>query len=193
MLHTARKAAVILTLSGLIAGPSFGQQGAAEGPGTALCEALVASRTDNQAGYREFASWISGFLTAANAYEDDTYDLTPWQPIQLSMGQVHRYCEANPKASVAQAMSHYVAYLRPNRMTQPEEKTLIRNGTNGVHIYPSILAKVRGALIEQGFLIEGAPQNFGPLLADALERYQTSKNFEVNGLPDDRTLVALLN
>ena len=111
MLRHFQTALICTALTATSAVPAFAQAGATEGPGASACENLVEAKNNNQDNYREYALWISGFLTAANAYEADTFDLTPWQPIEVSIAQVAAFCEANPEASVAQGMAAYVSCI----------------------------------------------------------------------------------
>lgn len=185
--------ALMLSLSGLSATPVLAQSAAAEGPGTRSCGDLIEAKDSKPDNYREFAVWMSGFLTAANAYEEDTFDLTPWQPIELSIAQVAKFCDANPGASVSQAMAAYIRFLKPNRLTEQETLTSLRNGKNAVFVYPTVLLQLRTKLIELGYLNDTASTEFGKELGEALLRYQREKGIEPSGLPDGRTLLSLLN
>ena len=51
---------------------------AAKGPGRAKCTDFVNAKARNLPEHLEFVSYIEGFLTAANRYEAETFDIAPW-------------------------------------------------------------------------------------------------------------------
>lgn len=182
---------VITTVFGAtLALPAYAQSGAIEGPGTQLCSKLVEVRNDDAAGYVAFGAYLSGFLAAANVYEDDTYDLTPWQPLEVSLAQVVKYCEANPDQPVINGISAYIAYLRENRLTEKSETVVAQNGDQAVQIYAEMVTRIRRELRKGNYLAEDGT-GFDASVVAALARYQRDQGLTRTGLPDVRTLIKM--
>lgn len=174
-----------------LTGPAHAQSGAVEGAGSQPCSALIAAGKENQQLYVAYGSWLSGFMSASNAYESETFDLTPWQSPDVSLAQVAKFCEANPQSRVVEAAVAYVAFLKPDRLTEPNDLVEARNGDKVTFVYASVLSDVRGKLQERGLLETGGTGYDNSLVA-ALEAYQAEIGIEATGIPDPRTLVALL-
>jgi hypothetical protein len=183
-----------LTLSLILSAPmTFAQnaQSAVEGLGLRSCAEVTAARTDNPEAYQSFGTWLSGFLTAANAFEDNTFDLTPWQTIEVSTAQVARYCQSKPDHRMAQAVAAYLAYLRPNRLQERSEMISLRNGEQAVFIYQEMLERVRDKLRETGDLDADQGDAFDAAFGKALLAYQGKNSIPGTGLPDTPTLLKM--
>lgn len=166
-------------------------QGAIEGLGQRPCSELVAARQDSPEQYRSFAIWMSGFISAANGYQADTYDLTPWQPLEMSIAQVHNFCQANPERALAQAIVTYLNFLRDERIKEPSQPISARNGANAVFIYPEILAQVHTKLQVAKLLPAEHGGDFDAAFGEAIMTYQRVNGLKQNGLPDTATLIHL--
>ena len=156
---------------------------AVEGPGTQRCSAFSALAPTSQE-YAITAGYISGYLGASNALTSETYDLTPWQTLELSMIQIRQFCDSNPQASVAAGLAQYTAFLMPERIVEVEEKTSLQVGDQVVVQYQSVVERIRAALNEKGFGSDGEP-------LDGLKDFQLSIGVEATGLPDQITLTQL--
>lgn len=179
-----------LMLGGLLATPAFAQSGAIEGPGTQPCKKLVEVRSNDKSGYVAFGAWLSGFLAAANVYEKETYDLTPWQPLEVSLAQVVAFCEANPEQPVINGVSAYITYLRPNRLTEKSDLIEVRNGDKSLRIYEEMIVRIRATLRKGGYLEEDGT-GFDASVVTALARYQRDQGVSRSGLPDVRTMLKM--
>lgn len=162
-----------------------------ESLGARPCSELVAASKDDQALYAGFGAWIGGYLTAANAYEDDTFDLTPWQPIEFATAQVTAGCKSEPESSVAQAVVGYVNYLKTNRLRSSSELIRVRAGQKAVFLYKDVLTDIRARLTEKGATITDPEGTYGATFGQAVMAYQQRNNLGQSGLPDTPTLVHL--
>lgn len=182
-----------LIVCAVISAPSIGltQAAAVESLGSRSCSDLLASRDNDETLYAGFGAWISGYLTAANAYEPNTFDLTPWQPPQLVTAQIATACASNPDISVAQAAVSYVTYLRGNRMTEPSRLLRVNAGGRALFIYESVLADVREVLTEKGQSITDPDGTYGESFGNAMLLYQRESELTETGLPDTPTLIKL--
>ncbi|SFA87873.1 Putative peptidoglycan binding domain-containing protein [Poseidonocella pacifica] len=163
---------------------------AVDGVGRQPCSVLVeAVRSENREQIIAFASWTDGFLTGANVYGLDTFDITPWQPIELLQAKLRQYCEANPDVAVINALGRLASVLEPDRLAEADELVSVRNDGQGVFIYGAMLDRVRQALAEAG---HPAPsEGFDAKFADALVTYQAANDLPQTGLPDLATLNSL--
>ncbi len=175
----------------VLTGPAAAQTGAVEGPGSLSCQQAITSRAEDRQDYLAIAAWVSGFLSAANAYEEDTHDLTPWQSIELTMAQIDAFCQQQPEARVVEATVAYLSYLRPNRMVEAEDQILIENAGQSLAVYPSVIDSVRAALTERDALDAGGSGYDGEMI-EALTAYQATEGLPQTGLPDSATLSRLL-
>ena len=157
---------------------------AIEGPGAQSCTTFMA----HDRGSTEYAvslGFIAGYLGAANAFRADTFDLTPWQTIELSAAQLLQFCEANPDAALAQGLEQYASFLHPQRITESEQKLSLQVGDKVVVQYGTTVERIRDALRERGFGTDEEPLS-------GLKEYQESIGVEPTGLPDQATLSRLI-
>ncbi|MEO0379379.1 MAG: peptidoglycan-binding domain-containing protein [Pseudomonadota bacterium] len=170
---------------------SDAQSAAVESLGTRPCSALIAAQTEDETLYGAFGVWIGGYLTAANAYEDSTFDLTPWQPVELATAQIAVACKQQEDATIAAVTASYVKFLKDQRLTEKSELLRLRAGDQAMFIYVSVLADIRARLEAQGLTITDPEGEFGASFGRVLQRYQRENNLAETGLPDTRTLILL--
>ena len=60
--------------------------------------------------------WIAGFLTAHNFYVTDTYDVVGTITMDQLEDRIEKFCRANPKSRVAEAMVAITQELHANRI-----------------------------------------------------------------------------
>jgi hypothetical protein len=170
---------------------------AIDGVGNRSCERFVAAL---DAGGREataFASWTNGFLSASNAAMADTYDLTPWQTIEVVLAKMRVFCSANPEVEYVGGLTLLVQTLLADRQTSPSEIVSIRLGDQAVFLYADVLRRVRAVLVAGGAdlapLPAEAPIGFDTAFSAALAAHQEAAGLPVTGLPDQQTLISLLD
>ncbi|MEO9575645.1 MAG: hypothetical protein ABJ360_11790 [Roseobacter sp.] len=156
-----------------------------EGPGRQKCSSFLSLAQDSRE-YAISAGYVSGYLSASNALASDTFDITPWQTLELSLLQIRQFCEGNPEASLAEGMVQYTAFLMPWRIASHEDKTSLRVGEKVVVQYQSVIERMRASLKEKGFGSDDEP-------LDGLKDYQLSIGVEPTGLPDQSTLTQLFS
>jgi hypothetical protein len=139
-----------------------------------------------------FLQWLAGYLTAANAYERETYDLLSWQSDRVIATSLIGYCRANPKVAVGVAAAKMVESLRATRVVAMGPfQTLTLNGQQ-IRFYDETVLRMKRALAAQaGYQgpIDRALNT--PALRDALLRFQAARKIPQTGLPDEATLVTL--
>lgn len=187
--HTlARRLAFVLAL---LASPAVAQQGSVESLGARSCAELVEARDSNPEAFAGFTAWIGGFLSATNALQANTFDLTPWQPIELAAAQLANACKQQPDAHVVAAMVEYIRFLHPSRLTEPSEMIQVRNGQQAVFVYKAVLADIRTKLTTAGAKITDPVGTYGDSFGKAVLAFQSSQSLKQTGLPDLATLIVL--
>lgn len=174
--------------------PSSGwaQLAATESLGVRRCADLVDAQKNNPDLYAGFGAWIGGYLTAANAYEADTFDLTPWQPLELITAQVTAACAKQPGEPIVRAVASYVRYLEKARLTKNSPLVRAQVNESAVFIYEAVLNDVRRRLLAMGAKITDPMGEFGESFSASLREYQQSNDLPRTGLPDTPTLMLLL-
>jgi len=183
-------ACLVFALSTSVAQAQQGQ-GALDGMGLRNCSDFITAKDGNPDQYRGFAVWLSGFISAANAFQADTFDYTPWQPIEVSMAQIAQYCAQNPETGFAQATVAYLTFLRPDRLKEPSELVSLRNGETAVFVYQEVLDRIRALLKADGLLDAEKGQAFDAAFGEAILAYQKRNGLLATGLPDTPTLLKL--
>lgn len=167
---------------------------AVDGLGTQSCSAVVQARSDDRTKFVGFAAWMTGFISAANGYEPDTFDLTPWQSPEFAMAQVMSSCQKQPEASFASVVASYVKFLYPNRLQAESKLVAVRNKDQKVFLYLNVLERTRSRLEELGYQTgNGETAEFSQPFRDALFNFQIKEKLNPSGLPDLVTLARLLS
>jgi hypothetical protein len=165
---------------------------AVKGAGGATCQDFVTAREQQDNRFYYIGGWIEGYITGANRYEDGTYDIAPWQSLDLLIALIGNFCEGNPDRALHEVTAALVDRLKPRRMTQAEQRTAVGSGDQQVRVYPTILRRAQEALRRAGHYDGAIDGKYGPNTRGALRSYQQANGLEVTGLPDQRTLYNLL-
>lgn len=177
----------------LCVAPTFAsaQSAAVESLGVRPCTELIEARDADKTLYAAFGVWIGGYLTAANAYEADTFDLTPWQPVELATAQITIACKQQETATIAAVTASYVKYLKDGRLTESSPLIRLRAGDRAMFIYRSVLRDVRTKLEANGASITDPAGEYGNSFGQAMLAYQRENSLPQSGLPDTLTLTRL--
>jgi hypothetical protein len=138
-----------------------------------------------------FAGWIDGYLSAVNQFQEETFDVAPWQTTELLARLLGEYCQRNPEAQFMLAVTQMLRSMFPARLQTSSEPVEMKSGDNTTFLYKAVLQRVQEALNERGYEVvaDGA---FGPQTQQALEAFQRENDVPVSGLPDQQTLMLLL-
>lgn len=189
---TARLSFYIL-LAGLLFAPSLSQAqlAATESLGVRRCSDLVEAQKNNADLYAGFGAWIGGYLSAANAYEANTFDLTPWQPLELITAQITAACAKKPDEPIVRAVVSYVRFMHPGRLKNSTPLVRAQVNDSVVFIYRSVLTDVRNRLTALGQQISDPSGEFGESFAKSLRAFQERNGLPKSGLPDTQTMIHL--
>lgn len=170
------------------------QQFAVEGAGRMECSAFMAAHSDKgSADYQRLMGFIEGYLSAANRYERDTFDLTPWHNAVAFDIIVGGYCKDHPKETLVSVVQRMVIAFRPIRVAKFSPLVEVGDMDHRAFVYEAILRRSQAALRRRG-LYDGPEDGiYGPRLRDAFASFQRSRKLEPTGVPDPATLWMLLN
>ena len=181
----------------LVASPAMGASTAgdfaAKGPGRALCSAYVDAKAKNLPAYGQYLAFIEGYITAANRYEPNTYDLAPWHNGAALGMIVEQYCRANGPDSLAVASLRLAGALNTVRIVENSPLVEVREGEARTVLYESILRRAQAELKKKGLLASEPDGKYTPATGAAIRAFQTQAKLPVSGLPDPTTLWVLLN
>jgi len=162
-----------------------------KGAGTASCERYLEERGKRSEPYYLIAGWVNGYITAANLYEKDTYDLLAWQDSKLINALLETHCKKHPKQQIHLSVRSMVEQLKKSRLREMDVLVEAKADKNSIRLYRDTLRRVQTKLVEQGFYKGGVDGKFGLGTKKALEVFQLKHKLKKTGLPDQTTLYAL--
>lgn len=168
-------------------------QFAIKGIGLSSCESFVEARKTQSPRYFQFGGWVNGYLSAANRYEQDTFDLVSWQSTGMLSASLARFCEQNPDLPFVRAVALLLNTLGPDRLSTQSDLIEARIGEASVFIYRATLRRVQQSLVGKGHLAGKPSGEFDESTRQALQRFQEANDLETTGLPDQATLAQLFN
>ncbi len=165
---------------------------ALDGGGAVPCSQFLEAQKAKAPELALFAGWIDGYFSAVNQLRPETFDITPWQTAELLLMFVGNYCSDNPKDSFGLAVNKLGAALAADRLTVFSEGMVAGHKGAVVTVYEDIVRRAHKVLVSLKYLPAGSEPAFSAEMKAALEAFQKDKKIPVTGLPDQRTLFALL-
>ncbi len=156
--------------------------------GMMTCETFVQEKSERSKSLNLYMGWIDGYISAANQYTNDTFDLVPWGNTVLLATLLENHCKANPEQRFYIAVNQLVGTLMQERITEKTDFVETKHGENSTYLYQTILVQVQEKLIDKGLFKGNANGEFGDDTRLALEAYQKDNKLKVTGLPDQLTL-----
>lgn len=167
---------------------------AVEGAGRLDCAAFTASRADkSSAEYQRMIGFIEGYLSAANRYEPNTFDLTPWHNTAALDIILNSHCTEHTQDTLVSVVQRMVTGLRPVRIAQFSALVEVGDDKNHAIVYETILRRAQAALKIRGLYQGQEDGKFSPEMRDALIAFQKQSSLTPTGVPDPATLWTLLN
>lgn len=192
--HVLAAIALVVPVASIASAQENPRQFAVEGAGMLTCERFVAARTDTTAPeYQRMIGFIEGYLSAANLYEPDTFDLTPWHNAAALDIIVNHHCEQYPQDRLVGVTQRMVGGLRPFRVARFSQMLEVGDEQNRTYVYETILRRAQAALQLRGFYKGPEDGTFSPELRQAFRDFQRSVGLAETGVPDPATLWKLLN
>ena len=164
---------------------------AIKGIGISTCESFVEARKTQSPQYFQFGGWMNGYLSAANSYEEATFDLAPWQSTSMLASSLADFCERHPQLQFVRAVARLLNALGPDRLQRQSELVELQVAEASVFLYRETLRLAQQALIERRHLRGSPSGEFDIATRQAFQHFQESAGLEVTGLPDQVTLAEL--
>lgn len=168
-------------------------QFALEESGRATCAMYTRARDGSPQATARYIGFIEGYLTAANRYEPNTFDLTPWHTPEAFALILDEHCAKNPDEALAMVAQQIVVAMMPLRLADKSDLVAIGEGSHQTTVYQRIIWRAQDELARRGLYrgkLDGADS---PELRSALTRFQQLARLDPSGLPDVPTLWVLLN
>lgn len=185
---------LILSASGAARANDGNNHFAVEGAGRLDCATFTRARVDKgSAEYQRMIGFVEGYLSAANRYEPNTFDLSPWHNAAAFDLILEKHCSEHPEDLMVAVVQKMVGALRPLRVAQFSPLVEVGAGENRAFVYETILRRTQAALRSRGLYDGEEDGKFSPKMRDALLAYQRSSDLYETGVPDPATLWTLLN
>lgn len=169
-------------------------QFAVEGAGRLDCATFTEARKDKgSAEYQRFIGFVEGYLSAANRYEPNTFDLSPWHNAAAFDLILEKHCSENPQDMMVSVVQKMVTALRPVRVAKFSKMVEVGSGENRAFVYETILRRAQAALRSRGLYNGEENGVYSEPMRTALLAFQKSADLYETGVPDPATLWTLLN
>lgn len=170
-----------------------GRHFAVEGVGMATCARFIEARTSAPVEYQRMIGFIEGYLSAANLYEPDTFDLTPWHNAAALDLIVEHHCSQHPDDRLVGVTQRMVGGFRPFRIARFSQMLEVGDSEHRTYVYEAILRRAQAALQLRGQYSGPEDGTYSPELREAFRAFQRDVGLEETGVPDPATLWKLLN
>ncbi len=124
---------------------------AIKGVGALSCNDFIKAASEDAPILQQYAGYLSGYMSAYNELEKNTFDLLPWQQLDTVMLLMLQGCRQTPDSTVAGAVSRIAQYFSANAVSKNTKKVEIKGKGPSVYFYPAVIEQIKNALIEQGY------------------------------------------
>ncbi len=165
---------------------------AIKGFGLQTCAEYLTQRSAQSADYHRFGGWLDGYLTAANRYEPDTFDLASWQETPIMAAWLADYCEARPDEQFIRAVTALINRLGTERLETFSDRGDFGDKGGRISVYQETLNRAAAELIARGHLQPPGAQAPGEPTKRAIIAFQQASGLEPTGTLDQPTLALLM-
>ncbi len=155
------------------------------------CATFVAEKKKRSSKFSLYMGWIDGYISAANQFTPDTFDLIPWGNTVFLATLLENHCAKNPEQPFYVAVNKLAAAMMPQRLQSHSEMVETKYKGKKTYIYKAVLLEVQKYLKKEKLYNGKADGSFGLETRRALEKFQQKKGLAVTGLPDQLTLYSL--
>lgn len=163
-------------------------QFAIDGIGAVRCDRFVEDAEARNRRLSEYGGWVTGYLTALNRFDGETFDVTPWQGTQFLILALVNYCRQNTEMPFHQAVAFLGQSLKADRLGARSDLVPVEQDGRRMLVYVEVMRRVQQQLKDNGFAIGAVDGQYGPNTAAALKEFQVTQGLEPTGLPDQVTL-----
>lgn len=163
-----------------------------KGGGRATCAQFLAAQQTQNNEFVSLAGWVDGYLSGLNQSEPGTFDIAPWQGVELLLAAIAGHCREHPEHSFHQAAFRMTEGLRPGRLIDRSELIEARVEDKSVVLYRATVQRIQERLKLRGLYNGAINQEYDAATIEAVKAFQTERKLPVTGLPDQLTLANLL-
>lgn len=188
--------ATVLAGALLVAGQAFAVDAkgsySVRGIGSQSCESVVESAEKDPNAGVALASWLLGFMSAANRYEKDTFDLVPLTDARAVTSIAIALCRKNPQSRVESVVTDMLRAFARARVKSDSPVVEMKSGETTASTRMETLLAVQQGLNQRNLLKAKADGAYGPQTEAALKEYQKAEKIPVTGVADSATIVRML-
>lgn len=167
---------------------------AVKGLAAASCASFVEEREKSSHAYNEAMSWLTGYISAYNYLKPDTYDVAPWQSIELLSFILAAHCRENPDESFFHASDRLLNSIEKDRLRVASAIITISVGEHSLTMYKDMVFRIQSALKDKGHLEMRWPTgDYDQSTIDAMKAFQAGNKIGATGLPDQESLLLLFS
>ncbi|HHM04593.1 MAG TPA: hypothetical protein ENJ19_02475 [Gammaproteobacteria bacterium] len=180
----------------VLAAPGFAadSQGrfAVRNVGMLPCQKYLDAKANKDDSLGAFWAWMDGYISAANQFTPNTYDLAPWSGTVMLGAMLEGVCKKDPGQRFFLAVNHLAAATGVARLGEFSEMVVAEHKGEKTAVYKEVLKQVQTYLKSKG-MYKGTPDGlYGPGTRKALEAYQRARGIKVTGLPEQVTLFSVM-
>lgn len=165
---------------------------AIRGIGSQDCKTLTDRLAQDKDIGVPLASWMLGYMSAVNRYEQTTFDITPITDVRALTNIAVALCAKHPTARFEVVLADMLRALSRARVRSDSPIVDMKSGDATASLRQETLLLVQQRLNERGVL-KGKPDgSFGPQTEAALKDYQKAEKLPVTGVADSATVIRLL-
>ncbi|WP_286265897.1 hypothetical protein [Thalassotalea atypica] len=157
---------------------------AIKGVGVQQCKSFIVAASKDEPVLQQYAGYVSGYISAYNELESETFDLLAWQRLDTVMLLLLQGCKQTPESTVGGVISRVVKYFSSNAIKKNTEKVEVKGPSSSLYFYPEVISQIQEALKQQGYNIDD--------LWQAMEKYQQDKKLIGKSPFDQLILMKLL-
>lgn len=156
--------------------------------GMVTCETFVTEKKQRSEKFGLYMGWIDGYISAANQFTPETFDLIPWGNTVFLATLLENHCTKKPKQPFYVAVNKLVSAMMSQRLLTRSEMIETSYKKKKTYLYKAVLIDVQKHL-KTLHLYDAKPEGqFNTDTRKALEKYQKNNSLAVTGLPDQLTL-----
>jgi hypothetical protein len=157
---------------------------AIKGVGSLTCKQFIVDASQDAPVLQQYAGYVSGYISAYNELEFETFDLLAWQRLDTVMLLLLQGCKQTPDSSVGGAVSRVIKYFSSNAIKKNAKKIAVKGPTQSLYFYPVVIEKIETALKQRGYNIAN--------LWQAMQKYQQNNNLTGKNPFDQLILMKLI-
>lgn len=161
---------------------------AVRGIGSTSCGAFVDLIEEEGRLPVPYVAWMSGYLSALNRLEAETFDVSYITQNESMMVLVGRLCSDSRDVILETAIARLVNFMSEERIKAESGFLRLNVGDQQVMIRQSVYDRFVDRLVANGFL--DAPEGFSEQVRDAILEFQEERGLAQTGLPDEVTLIS---